>query len=185
MNLSSQKTLWLGAFFTFLLDQLTKILALNMLPYDQEVLINQYISFHRIFNNDTMMLSYKLPFGLTLDTFRLFWLSQALLLAAGIYWVVNKEALKNGGWIGEFSKVGLFFILGGLLGNAFDRIFRDDGVIDFIRLNFLTNSIPILNVADIMIYLGEINLVIAWLILFIKIIQQYLKNRIKINEATL
>lgn len=176
MQLKNHKYLWYGAILVFMIDQLTKLLALTYLKFDHEIPVNTYLSLHLIFNPDTIMLDYQLPFGLSVEAFRLVWVAQAAILAFSIYWVTSKEPLKSGGWVAEFAKVGLFLILGSIWGNAYDRIFRSEGVVDFIRLNLFADSTPIMNIADIMLYVGEINLLCAWVILILMSIKNSLKN---------
>jgi signal peptidase II len=178
MKLSNNLTLWGGAIFVFLFDQLTKLLSLNSLHFDQELILNQSISFHLIYNADNIMGDYSLPFGLNVTEFRIIWVIFALLLALGISWVINQKSIKHGGWEAEFSKVGLFLILGSIWGNAFDRIFRPEGVIDFIRLNFIKDTIPIVNIADIMLYVGEISLIIGWSVVILNYILKFYKPAI-------
>lgn len=172
---NNNKSLWFGAFFVFLLDQLTKILSLQFLGLEEEIKLNHYFSLQRIYNEATVMLNYPLPFGLSVDGFRIIWVTIAIILTLGIFWVNKQQSLNNACWEAEFSKVGLFLILGGIWGNAFDRIFRKEGVIDFIRLNFFQDSIPIMNIADIIIYLGEFCLITAWLIVLFKLLQHKIK----------
>lgn len=175
INSKTNKYFWLGAFFVFLLDQMTKILALNLLTYDQEIYINSFISFHLIFNEDTIFLNHTLPFGLDVTSFRIIWIILALLISIAIAWVIKQKNMFEGGWGIEFAKTGLFLILGSLWGNAFDRIFRKEGVIDFIRLNLFTNTTPIMNIADIILFWGEFCLIIAWIIVIFNLI----KNKIR------
>lgn len=173
---NNNKSLWFGAFFVFLLDQLTKILSLHFLGLEEEFRLNHYFSLQRIYNEATVMLNYPLPFGLTVDGFRIAWVTIAIVLTLGIFWVNKQQSLNNSCWEAEFSKVGLFLILGGIWGNAFDRIFRKEGVIDFIRLNFFKEAIPIMNIADIMIYMGEFCLITAWAIVLFKLFHKKSKH---------
>ena len=59
----------------------------------------------------------------------------------------------------------MFLIVGGAWGNAFDRIFRDKGVVDFIQLKISENSWPVLNVADVMVHFGVLSIIISWIII--------------------
>ena len=56
-------------------------------------------------------------------------------------------------------KIFLSFILGGLLGNLFDRIFRK-GVIDYLSFKIFNYYFPIFNLADIFIVIGVFGLLI-------------------------
>lgn len=167
---NSLSQFWLGAFLIFLLDQGTKIWALNYLALEDEYLINNLLSFQRIYNEATVLLNYQLPFGISTDFFRIIWVAIAAILTLSIYWVIKQPALRGDNLETQFAKCGLFIIMGSIWGNAYDRIFRSEGVVDFIRINFLTDSIPIMNIADIMIYWGDVCFIITWGILLGKLL---------------
>lgn len=150
-------SLWAGAFFVLLLDQLGKTLSL-LAPSEQEITLNHYLSIERIYNESTIMLSHASPFGLSQIGFRAAWLCGAGILTALICWVASHCEMREKNWKTEFSKAGMFIIMGSIWGNSFDRIFRSQGVIDFVRLNCFKNSIPIMNFADVMLYVGEFGL---------------------------
>lgn len=165
---NNKKYLWLSVFCLFLIDQSTKMLALNLIPFDTEIILNKMFSIHTIYNESSIMLShsiYEIPFINNNLQFKLLYFCFSLVLILGIVWVTNQKSFNTDSWDTEFAKSGLFIIMGGILGNVFDRIFRYEGVVDFIRLNFI-ESIPILNFADITIFLGEFYLIISWLIIF-------------------
>ncbi len=169
INFGNKYTLWLGAIFIFMLDQLTKILAVNHLQFDHEIVLNKAFSFLRIYNRDYIMLDYNVfegPFSLSsMWQFQAIYAFLAGMLILGIVWVTNQKPLMENSWGTEFAKSGLFLIMGGIFGNLFDRIFRTEGVVDFIQLNVFTSSYPIFNIADVAIYLGEFCLLIAWVII--------------------
>ena len=165
------KKYWLGALFAFCVDFGTKLLALKYLNLDEEFLINHYFSIQRVWNESNILASVSFDIPTTL--FRFFWLSTSLLLAIGIYWVslqpaINEDSLKT-----DFAKTGLFLIMSGIWGNSLDRIFRHEGVIDFIRLNFLDDIIPIMNFADVFIYVGIFCIVVSWLIIIFEHLNLY------------
>ena len=81
-------------------------------------------------------------------------LSLALIAALLIYLVRNPE---NPRW----ERIGLWMIIGGGLGNLFDRI-AYGSVIDFIRLDFI--RFAIFNVADIFVCTGAALVVLSVLI---------------------
>lgn len=176
----SKKILWLGAFLVFLIDQCTKVWALNFLPHDHDVLINHLFSLHRIFNDSYIMMNYnvlEIGWGLkSMFQFNIFYALVSLLLCVAIIWVTNQPALKEESWTAEFSKTGLFFIFGGILGNAFDRIFRADGVIDFVRVKYLEEFDFIFNFADLAIFMGEFCLATAWILILLSLASNKLPN---------
>ncbi len=173
IKFGNRDILWLGALFVFLLDQCTKIWAENFLHFDREFIMNRFISLHRIYNESYVLANYniyneELIFSLTHSwQFKFLYIGFALILMIGIIWVTSQPALKEKNWGSEFAKTGLFLILGGILGNGFDRLFREKGVVDFIRINYFQESVPIMNIADILMYVGELCIVLAWLIILI------------------
>ena len=64
-----------------------------------------------------------------------------------IYSILNKNNISN------TDLLSYSFILGGTIGNGFDRIIKGY-VIDFIKLNFI--DFPVFNIADISINIGVI-----------------------------
>ncbi|TYQ15578.1 UNVERIFIED_CONTAM: signal peptidase II [Acetivibrio alkalicellulosi] len=69
---------------------------------------------------------------------------------------------KNDNKVLRFS---LAMILGGAIGNLIDRIFRPEGVVDFLNFYFGSFNFPAFNVADSFITIGTI--VLAIYIIFI------------------
>lgn len=82
----------------------------------------------------------------------------------------------------SYLNIALVFLIGGSIGNLFDRFFLKDGVRDFIRYDFIekiiSKSFAIGNVADIYVVIG-----VALLIIYlIKIIVIESKNGRKKNN---
>lgn len=171
MKIANHKKLWLGALCAFLIDQLTKSLALSFLNFEEEIVLNKWFSFIRIYNESTLMLNINLPFGMSTEQFRLAWVAGAVLLAISIFWVTNKPAMKEETLVGDFGKTGVFLIMGGIWGNAFDRVFRENGVIDFIAIRAFEDTCPVFNFADVIIYMGEICILMGWLCIFYQLIK--------------
>lgn len=168
------KQYWMGAFFAFSIDLISKIWALN-LDLEEEFLINKYFSIQRIWNESNILanVSFDIPNLL----FRIFWVSFAICLAILIYWVTIQPAINEKNKTTDFAKTGLFLIMSGIWGNCFDRIFRSEGVIDFIRLSFMKDSIPIMNMADVFIYMGIFSVAIAWLLILKELLENSLTNK--------
>lgn len=163
------KYFWGAAILIFLLDQGTKLWAINFLPLEDEYIINQFLSFQRIFNEATFLLDTRLPI-FSITEFRIIYVMIALTLTAGLYWVATKPALQATNIETEFAKTGLFFMMGSIWGNTFDRLFRSEGVIDFIRINYFVEAIPILNIADITLHIANLCFLITWCIIIYKLI---------------
>ena len=52
------------------------------------------------------------------------------------------------------------FLIGGILGNLFDRIFRGY-VVDYVSISLFGYSFPIFNLADVLITIGVILMIIC------------------------
>lgn len=129
------------------LDQVTKQLALRRLstsgPYD---LIEGVVTFRLTYNSGG-------AFGL-FQEFPWVFLVATLAIVIGILIGVRRITEPQG-------SPALGLVLGGGLGNAIDRVFRDTGgaVVDFIDLHVW----PVFNVADMAIVSGAVAiLVIGW-----------------------
>lgn len=158
----NNKKYWMGAFFAFLVDLSTKIWALN-LNLEEEFYINKIFSIQRVWNESNILAS--VSFDIPLLLFRVLWVLFAIILAISIYWVSVQPSINEENTRTDFAKTGLFLIMSGIWGNCFDRIFRSDGVIDFIRINFMTDTIPIMNFADVFIYFGIFSIIISWFLI--------------------
>ena len=142
----------------FLLDRFSKLYILSILENSGEVdiYINSYINFILVWNSG-------IGFGLlSFDDGYIYNSITALIILINfiiIYLIYHEKGLKSLFLIG---------ILGGSLGNLFDRFYYN-AVPDFIDLNYKGFHWFIFNVADIFITLGIICLI------FIEIIK-YKKN---------
>ncbi|GAE89117.1 signal peptidase II [Acetivibrio straminisolvens] len=65
----------------------------------------------------------------------------------------------------KFYRFSLSMILGGALGNLIDRIFRPEGVVDFLDFQFGSYHFPVFNAADTFVVVGTI--LLAYYTLFI------------------
>ncbi len=151
--------------------------ALLFLKEDHFIKLFSKFSFHRIYNESTIMLSLDVQ-SLNLDIvyFRILFVIYAVLLSMGIVWVTTQKAMNDGSMVAKIAKNGLFILMGAIWGNAVDRIFRPLGVVDFIRIDVNKDLAPIINVADIMIYVGVLFILIAWSILIANIARNLIIN---------
>jgi hypothetical protein len=175
--MNTNRNLWYGAIYVLIFDQITKWWALKNLPLEKDVLYRNWFSFNRIYNETTVMLNYDASFFSLSDIqFKIAYGIVAIILTFGIVWVINQKALNEDLLEVHFAKAGLFIILGALWGNLFDRVFRQ-GVVDFIKIHILENSLPIINIADIMIYVGVFSIIISWSIILVKKVLLHLNNK--------
>ena len=143
----------LNRFYFFLLstiiiiiDQLTK----NIISINNKSLINKDLIF--------FSLDYVKNFGAAFNLFsgsRIFLsLLSIIVTIYSIYFILNKNNINN------IDLLSCSFILGGTIGNGFDRITKGY-VIDFINLNFI--NFPVFNIADISINFGVIILIYSFI----------------------
>ena len=142
-------------FFIFFLDRISKIYILNLSENQGtiDITINPFLNIILVWNSG-------IGFGLLqFDENIIYNLITALIVIVNIiiiYLIFNSEKLH---------KILFSMILGGSLGNLYDRIYYNS-VPDFIDLNYNGYHWFVFNVADIFISLGIIALI--FLELFIK-----------------
>ena len=128
------------------LDQITKLFVLDFLR-DGSILVN---------NNFNLVLVYNT--GISFSLFQMNSYSGQLILASlggliVIFLFLWLLKLKN-----VFHSLALGLIIGGALGNIFDRIIRG-GVIDFIDLHIFDYHWPAFNFADSAIVVGALGII--------------------------
>jgi signal peptidase II len=134
-----------------ILDQITKLLAVAYLPYQQQ---HALLSFFNL----TLTHNEGAAFGFLSEAGgwqRWFFASLAIVVTLGIvYWL--RQIRGKQAWL-EFS---LCLVLGGALGNLFDRIYHGH-VIDFLQVHYHNWYFPTFNVADTAITLGAFLLLVS------------------------
>ena len=134
--------------FIFLLDRISKILILNVLEETGrvDIYINSFLNFYLVWNKG-------IGFGL-LSSDQDYFYNVVTILIVLINFVIIYLLYKEKG----FKYYFLLFILGGSLGNLFDRIFYK-AVPDFIDFHVGNFHWFIFNVSDIFITVGVIFLI--------------------------
>ncbi len=142
----------------FLLDRLSKIFILNILEETGQVdiFINPILNFYLVWNKG-------IGFGL-LSSDQEYFYNLVTTLIVLVNFVIIYLLLKEKGIKYYF----LLVILGGSLGNLFDRLYYK-AVPDFIDLNYNGYHWFIFNVADIFITIGIILLILAEFISYKKV----------------
>ena len=141
----------------FAIDRFSKIYILNILNNDGQVdlYVNQYLNIYLIWNTG-------IGFGLFSSenniTYNVITLIIVLINFLILYYAFVETRTKS---------IFLMIILGGSLGNLFDRIYYK-AVPDFIDLNYAGYHWFIFNVADIFITLGIICLIFSEFIFYKK-----------------
>ena len=133
-------------FIIFLSDQITKY----YMTINHDNLVNKDLIF--------FSLDYVLNFGAAFNLFsgsRIFLSTTSIVITIILlYFILNKKNVSN------INLLSFSLILGGTIGNGFDRITKGY-VIDFINLNFI--KFPVFNVADISINIGLIVLIYGFI----------------------
>ena len=135
--------LYLISLFVFLLDILSKNFIQKKIIYGEQVEITSFLSLVH-FQNTGAAFSFLSDQG---GWQRYFLIAISLLAVLYIPWLINQYK-KN-----ILIVIGLLLILGGAIGNLYDRI-SYGYVIDFIYLHFAEFYWPAFNVADSAISLG-------------------------------
>ena len=136
--------------FVFLLDRFSKIyiIYLDNKILGSEIFTSKFLNFHLVWNEGV-------AFGLL--SFDQKYLYNLLTILIGIIILIIIIMIKkNSG----FKKISLILILGGALGNVFDRIIYR-AVPDFIDFHVGNFHWFIFNVADIFISLGVIFMILS------------------------
>jgi len=135
--------LYLISLFVFLLDILSKNFIQNKIMYGEQFEITSFLSLVH-FQNTGAAFSFLSDQG---GWQRYFLIAISLLAVLYIPWLINQYK-KN-----ILIVIGLLLILGGAIGNLYDRI-SYGYVIDFIYLHIAEFYWPAFNVADSAISLG-------------------------------
>ena len=132
----------------FTVDRISKIYIIKIVELENkiDIYITEYLNFYLIWNKGVAfgLFSFNESFIYNITTGIIMIISIVVLVM-----IYNNSGLK---------KVSLTFVLGGALGNLFDRIYYS-AVPDFIDLHFNDFHWFIFNVADIFITLGIICLI--------------------------
>tara|TARA_B100000745_G_scaffold299449_2_gene250295 strand:+ start:810 stop:1283 length:474 start_codon:yes stop_codon:yes gene_type:complete len=135
--------------FIFILDRLSKIIIIKLSePLGElNISITSFINFNLIWNEGIAfgLLSFDDKFYYNLITLLI------VLITLIIIWLINKAK--------GIEKLSFLMIVGGSLGNIFDRIYYSS-VPDFIDISVNNFHWFIFNVADIFISIGVILLII-------------------------
>ena len=142
--------------FVFALDRFSKLYILNLAETDKvDIYINSFLNLHLIWNTG-------IGFGLfSSDTNFYYNLTTILIVFINI--VILIMILKSS----DYNFLFLLMILGGSLGNLFDRLYYQ-AVPDFIDIHYGNFHWFVFNVADIFITIGVACLIIVEFIFYNK-----------------
>lgn len=134
-----------------LLDQLIKLIVTKNMELFQEIkIIKNFFSIYYIKNKGA---AFSIMGNQTI----------LLILISIICLLFLKNYIKTIKTPSKLTIVSLGIIIGGILGNLFDRLFYKE-VIDYLSFNFFGYSFPVFNLADIGITVGAALLIITILL---------------------
>ena len=142
-----------------LIDQITKLMILYKLSYRQPVeIFGDFLRFTLIQNP---AIAFSIGRSIQPDILRLTLLIlplTVLIIITGYYFITNELSL--------FQRWLISLLLGGGIGNYIDRLFRPNGVVDFIDFKFFGilgwERYPTFNVADSSVVIAGILLMISY-----------------------
>jgi len=151
-NVTSKSGLWwlpISA-IVFLLDQWTKTIATESLKMYEAVIVNDYLNW-TLMHNKGMACSFLAN--------QSGWQRWGISIVAIVIVVWLLFWLKKSKFSAKFLNIGLVLVIGGALGNIYDRL-NLGYVIDFIEAHYNDNFWPAFNVADTAISLGAFFLIL-------------------------
>ena len=139
--MDKKKFIYPISFIVLLVDQFIKLIVINNMKLHQEIeIIPNFFSLYYIENPGA---AFSILGNQTL----------LLVLVSVFCLIIIKEYIKRENDLTKLSIVSLGMIVGGTLGNLFDRVLYKV-VIDYLAFDIFTYSFPVLNLADIAITVG-------------------------------
>ena len=149
--MNKKKLIYSISFIILLLDQLIKVLVVNNMDLHQEIkIIKNFFSIYYVKNTGA---AFSILGNQTL----------LLIVVSCLCLIIIKEYIKKEKNITNLSMISLGLIVGGTLGNLFDRIMYH-AVIDYLAFDIFKYSFPVFNFADIAITTGTFLLVVGYII---------------------
>ena len=134
-----------------LLDQIIKLIVINNMEISQEIkIIPKFFSLFYLRNTGA---AFSIFGNKTLF----------LIIISIVCLIVLKNYIKKLQRVTNLTIISLGILIGGIIGNLFDRVLRQV-VIDYLSFNFFGYSFPVFNLADIGITIGALLLIIDLLI---------------------
>lgn len=142
-----RSTMFIIVFLLVIVDQLSKWLAENRLPFDVTQPVMPFFSLHLTYNKGVAFsfLSWVGSAGLIILT---------IVILAGIYWLWRKVPRDK-----QLAHLGFAFVFAGATGNLIDRLARGQ-VVDFFLFHTENWAFAVFNVADAFITVGAIAIII-------------------------
>lgn len=137
------KRLYIIAFISFILDFVCKFIITHILSFNDSIMVIRDFFYISLVKNTGGAFSI-----FTGSTFLLIVISFLILL--GIFTYIYKNNIRN-----RVSLIGFGLLIGGAMGNLFDRIFYGY-VIDYLDFKIFGYGYPIFNLADSFVVIGAI-----------------------------
>lgn len=139
------------SFIVLLLDQIIKLVVINNMELHQEIkIIPNFFSLYYVENPGA---AFSILGNQTL----------LLIIVSVVCLILIKEYIKKEKELSNLSIISLGMIIGGTIGNLFDRILYK-AVIDYLAFDIFKYSFPVFNLADIAITVGAGLLLLSYLI---------------------
>jgi signal peptidase II len=151
MNMKNKKSFkFIALLFLVILnlgcDQISKTIVRQKIDYHENIsLIENHLTLTKVENTGAFLsMGGNLP-----DTVRFILLSlmPILVLGFGLYYLFTQKDLP------QLMQIGMSFLLGGGIGNIYDRI-KFGSVTDFLHIDFGLFSTGVFNFADVSIMIG-------------------------------
>lgn len=133
---------------SFAADYFSKLWALTHLGR-QTIRVNELMNFHLAFNYGAAFSFLSNESGWQ----RWFFIGLAIVVSLWLAYSLIFDSLNG------LTRLGFSLILGGALGNVYDRIVHGY-VVDFIHLHYQQYNFPIFNLADVAITIGVIAIIL-------------------------
>lgn len=137
------KRLYIIAFMAFILDFVSKFIITHILSFNDSIMVIKNFFYISLVKNTGGAFSI-----FTGSTFLLIVISFLILL--GIFTYIYKNNIRN-----KVSLLGFGLLIGGAMGNLFDRIYYGY-VIDYLDFKLFGYGYPIFNLADSFVVMGAI-----------------------------
>lgn len=144
--------IWVAVIFVIvLLDQLTKYMVVKNIDLGNSITIIEQFFYLAHWRNKGA------AWGI-MQNGRAIFIPVTIVVSIVLVYIMHKYENK-------LLRFSLSLILGGAIGNLIDRIFRPDGVVDFLDFHFGSYRFPTFNLADSFVVVGTI--ILAYYMLFI------------------
>lgn len=127
-------------------DQISKSIVRQNIDYNEKIgLMNDFVTLTKVENIGAFLsLGNSLPEGIRII---LLMILPGFAMAYGLYFLLTRTTMSRS------TLVGLSFVLGGGIGNMYDRI-TYGSVTDFVHIDFVLFQTGVFNMADVSIMLG-------------------------------